>query len=454
MILSQCWPTVQADCCTHVLVHFKYTSATCEWNMICRRLRRNIVSIENKSLPGSDKIGNYFSSYYYLQMFVILTFYSIYFSLFLSIHFWNYPSRGVLDSFFPGMTRLWLVWQAQFSTIYHHRPPTTTLSTKFMLERWHASAWLIDKYLGRVGKWPNLRQGRTSDNQLSNAIGRVNGRISDRTEILAPNFQLQYQYLLQLYSKNITIVHEHSAQEPCEWVDIDIGVLWVESKQKLHLKVGCPNFGPVRGLAIYPIYSDSTQRTPRSASTRDAEPWHFWSALAPAPAPGQHSGSGSGYGSGAAFRLRLRVKLFGSSGSGSGSGQNVPGLRLRLRWSSPHMSLNQQYDFQKCQMSKYDFILTWPWVWMLLWTSVFEICNSLSSKATGWYWRGHRLLRVALSEISGLGPKWSFATDTQHILNIRRPISPRWRFWSEAWPDLIKDFLDVQIIKMHVSGSE
>ena len=26
------------------------------------------------------------------------------------------------------------------------------------------------------------------------------------------------------------------------------------------------------------------------------------------------------------------------------------------------------------------------------------------------------LLRVALSEISGLGPKWSFATDTQHIL--------------------------------------
>ena len=124
------------------------------------------------------------------------------------------------------------------------------------------------------------------------------------------------------------------------------------------------------------------------------------------------------------------------SGSGSGSEYNcstapapAPGkmyrLRLRLRWSSPHMSLNQQYDFQKCQMSKYDFLLTWPWVWMPLWTSAFEICHSLSSKVTGWHWRGHRLLRVALSEISDLGPKWSSATDTQRILNIRRRISPK-----------------------------
>ena len=31
--------------------------------------------------------------------------------------------------------------------------------------------------------------------------------------------------------------------------------------------------------------------------TRDAEPWHFWSAPAPAPAPGKHSGSDSGSGS-------------------------------------------------------------------------------------------------------------------------------------------------------------
>ena len=31
--------------------------------------------------------------------------------------------------------------------------------------------------------------------------------------------------------------------------------------------------------------------------SRDAEPWHFWSAPAPAPAPGKQSGSGSGSGS-------------------------------------------------------------------------------------------------------------------------------------------------------------
>ena len=34
----------------------------------------------------------------------------------------------------------------------------------------------------------------------------VNGRISDRAKIRTPNFQLQY--LLQLYSKNLTIVLE------------------------------------------------------------------------------------------------------------------------------------------------------------------------------------------------------------------------------------------------------
>ena len=84
---------------------------------------------------------------------------------------------------------------------------------------------------------------------------------------------------------------------------------------------------------------------------------------------------------------------------------------------------------------------------MLLWMCVFEMCHSLSYKATGWHWRGHRLLRVVLSKIRGLGPKWSFATDTQRILNIRRRISPRWRFCSVAWPNLIKNFLDVQIIR-------
>ena len=144
------------------------------------------------------------------------------------------------------------------------------------------------------------------------------------------------------------------------------------------------------------------------------------------------------------LRLRLRAKCTGSGGSGSGPGSDDQ----VLIWP------NQQYDFQKCQRSKYDFLLTWPWVWMLLWMSVFEICHSLSSKATGWHSRGHRLLRVALSEISGLGPKWSFATDAQRILNIRRRISPRWHFWSVEWPNLIKDLLDVQIIKMHVSGIE
>ena len=39
-----------------------------------------------------------------------------------------------------------------------------------------------------------------------------------------------------------------------EWVDADLGVLWIESEQILHLKVGCLNFGPVQGSAIYLIW--------------------------------------------------------------------------------------------------------------------------------------------------------------------------------------------------------
>ena len=31
-----------------------------------------------------------------------------------------------------------------------------------------------------------------------------------------------------------------------------LGVMWVESEQKLHLKVGCSNLGPVRDSAVYP----------------------------------------------------------------------------------------------------------------------------------------------------------------------------------------------------------
>ena len=64
-----------------------------------------------------------------------------------------------------------------------------------------------------------------------------------------PNFQLQY--LLQHYSKNLTIVLEPFTGVPCEWVDADLGVLWEESEQILHLKIGCPNFGPVRGSATH-----------------------------------------------------------------------------------------------------------------------------------------------------------------------------------------------------------
>ena len=42
--------------------------------------------------------------------------------------------------------------------------------------------------------------------KMVDQVGRVNGRISDRAEIRTPNFQLQY--LLQLYSKSLTIVLE------------------------------------------------------------------------------------------------------------------------------------------------------------------------------------------------------------------------------------------------------
>ena len=113
------------------------------------------------------------------------------------------------------------------------------------------------------------------------------------------------------------------------------------------------------------------------------------------------------------LRLRLRAKCTGSGGSGSGSDDQV------LIWALTRNTIFKNVKFQN--MTSY-----WrPWVWMLLWMSVFEICHSLSSKATGWHWRDRRLLRVALSEISGLGPKWSFATDAQRILNIRKRLSAR-----------------------------
>ena len=53
------------------------------------------------------------------------------------------------------------------------------------------------------------------------------------------------------------------SQEPCEWVDVDLGVLWVESEQigtyLLHLKVGCPNFVPFWGSAICPMWPNLKQ---------------------------------------------------------------------------------------------------------------------------------------------------------------------------------------------------
>ena len=145
----------------------------------------------------------------------------------------------------------------------------------------------------------------------------------------------------------------------------------------------------------------------RVLKSRDAEPWHFWLAPAPAPAPAP----------GKMYRLR----------------------RLRLRWSSPHIFKNV-----KCQnMTSYwlvrKFECYFEWVSLKFVTryhprplaDIREVTDSFGLRC----------------QISSFGPKWSFATDTQRILNIRRRISPRWHFWSVAWPNLIKDFLGVQIIK-------
>ena len=55
--------------------------------------------------------------------------------------------------------------------------------------------------------------------------------------------------------KNLTIVFEPFTGTVNGLMLIAyLEVLWVESEQILQLKVGCPNFGPVRGLAIYPTY--------------------------------------------------------------------------------------------------------------------------------------------------------------------------------------------------------
>ena len=58
------------------------------------------------------------------------------------------------------------------------------------------------------------------------------------------------------------------SQEPCEWVDADLGVLWVESGQELHSNVGCSNFGPIRDSAIYSTY---LPQNPNSSSSRQKQ---------------------------------------------------------------------------------------------------------------------------------------------------------------------------------------
>ena len=151
-------------------------------------------------------------------------------------------------------------------------------------------------------------------------------------------------------------------------------------------------------------------------------------------------------------RLRLRLRLRGSiPAPAPAPSKTVRRLRLRLRLRAkctgsgapapaPAPMIESSHEPKPAiRFSKMPNVK----IWLLtdLAVSLNAICHSLSSKAVGWYRRGHRLLRVALCEISGLGPKKSFATDTQRILNIRRRISPRWRFWSVAWPNLIKDFL-------------
>ena len=60
----------------------------------------------------------------------------------------------------------------------------------------------MDKF--RTG--PKFEQASFSCNIDIRSTFTHNGRISDRAEIRTPNFQLQY--LLQFYSKNLTIVLE------------------------------------------------------------------------------------------------------------------------------------------------------------------------------------------------------------------------------------------------------
>ena len=139
-------------------------------------------------------------------------------------------------------------------------------------------------------------------------------------------------------------------------------------------------------------------------------------------------------------RLRLRAKCTGSDGSGSGSGSNVEAL---IAWTGRAWT-SSSFFFRNFKCKEDDLLLTWPWAWMLVRMSVFEICHPLSSRVTGWHWRNHRIFGVGLRCLRLVGhcltPKWSFATEPiPRAFNIRRRISPRWRPRSVAWLYLIKN---------------
>ena len=47
-------------------------------------------------------------------------------------------------------------------------------------------------------------------------------------------------------------IEPQDSQGFCEWLKHNCEVLWAKLEQILHLKVECPNFGPVQDSAFYP----------------------------------------------------------------------------------------------------------------------------------------------------------------------------------------------------------
>ena len=115
----------------------------------------------------------------------------------------------------------------QFWNISPLCPPLTSL----FISVWGYRKWKCIK----IKLWPGLWQGHYNRPWMKpgpwviHALDGVNGRTSDRAIIQATTFQLLY--LLQLYSKNLTIVFEpftgilNHSQESCEWIDDDLGAL-------------------------------------------------------------------------------------------------------------------------------------------------------------------------------------------------------------------------------------